>query len=154
MIVPMEDKSRTASLLQSADPTSKNVGDLSVDNAQPVSFNHLTGHFTEALVSTDTGGADQTASWGGTPIIRPAVANTANTGLARDVDADADTNSDYQILDGGDEDTTAEPSPTAEGLDGGRLAEKDAGGAESLDYHAVRGYTTEGGNKMVHKYRR
>ena len=134
------------------DPTSKNVGDLSVDNAQPVSFNHLTGHFTEALLSTDTGGADQTASWGGTPIIRPAVANTANTGLDRDVDTGADaatTNSDYQILDGGDEDTTASPSATAEGLDGGRLAEKDAGGAESLDYHNVDGYEAEGDNKIV-----
>ena len=32
------------------DPTTKNVGDLSVDNAEPVAFNHLTGHFTEALV--------------------------------------------------------------------------------------------------------
>ncbi len=134
------------------DPTSKNVGDLSVDNAQPVSFNHLTGHFTEALLSTDTGGADQTASWGGTPIIRPAVASTANMGLARDVDTGADaatTNSDYQVLDGGDEDTTAEPSDTAEGLDGGRLAEKDAGGAESLDYHNVDGYEAEGDNKIV-----
>ena len=77
-----------------ADATSKNVGDLSVGNAQPVSFNHLTGSFTEALVSTDTGGADQTASWGGTPIIRPAVAMTDNMGLDRDVDdeqADAPT---------------------------------------------------------------
>ena len=65
---------------QQADDTSKNVGDLNVGNANPISFNHLTGHFTEALVSTDTGGADQTASWGGTPIVRPAVANTANMG--------------------------------------------------------------------------
>ena len=31
------------------DATSKNVGDLSVGNAEPVSFNHMTGNFTEAL---------------------------------------------------------------------------------------------------------
>ena len=48
--------------------TSKNVGDLNVDNAMPISFNHLSGNFTEALTSTPGGGADQTASWGGTPI--------------------------------------------------------------------------------------
>ena len=134
------------------DSTSKNVGDLNVGNAQPVSFNHLTGHFTEALVSTDTGGADQTASWGGTPVVRPAVANTANMGLALDVDTETPgtpTNSDYQVLTGSDEDTTATPSDTAEGLNGGRLAEKDAGGAESLDYNNVTGYTTDGGNTIT-----
>lgn len=60
------------------DISTKNVGDWGVDNAIPIAFNHLTGHFTEALVSTASGGADQTASWGGTPIIRPAVSNTAN----------------------------------------------------------------------------
>ena len=131
-----------------ADATSKNVGDLNVGNAQPISFNHLTGHFTEALVSTDTGGADQTASWGGTPVVRPAVANTANTGLARDVDTEAPdtpTNSDYQILNGMDEtDTTV--SATAEGLNGGRLAEKDAGGAEQAIANVVEGYANRGGN--------
>ncbi|MDE2927373.1 MAG: hypothetical protein OXT71_13335 [Acidobacteriota bacterium] len=135
-----------------ADDTSKNVGDLNVGNAQPVSFNHLTGHFTEALVSTDTGGADQTASWGGTPIIRPAVANTANMGLARDIDAeaaDAPTNSDYQVLTGADENTANTPTDTAEGLDGGRLAEKDAGGSESVDSFNVTGYTTDGDNKIT-----
>ena len=131
-----------------ADTTSKNVGDLSVGNAQPISFNHLTGHFTEALVSTGTGGADQTASWGGTPIIRPAVDDTANAGLARDIDDGADaatTNSDYQILDGGDE-TDRTASATEEGLNGGRLAEKDAGGAEAAIANHVRGYANRGGN--------
>ena len=48
-----------------SDTTSKNVGGLAVGNAQPVAFNHLTGHFTEALLSTAAGGSDQTASWGG-----------------------------------------------------------------------------------------
>ena len=60
------------------DPTTKNVGDLNVDNAEPVAFNHLTGHFTEALVGSAEGGSDQTASWGGTPVIRPAVHNSDN----------------------------------------------------------------------------
>jgi len=61
------------------DDTAKNVGDLSVTNAIPVAFNHLTGHFTEALVGSASGGSDQTASWGGRPITRPAVSNTMNT---------------------------------------------------------------------------
>lgn len=94
-----------------ADATSKNVGDLSVDNAQPVAFNHLTGHFTEALISTPAGGADQTASWGGTPVVRPGVDDTDNA---------METVGDYWTLTGMDADAT-------EG--GGRLAEKDAGGA-------------------------
>ena len=114
-----------------ADTTSKNVGDLDRDNAQPISFNHLTGSFTEALTGTAAGGADQTASWGGTPVIRPAVADADNMGLARDVDteqADAPTNSDYQVLNGMDEDDSNVPTADASGLDGGRLAEKDAGG--------------------------
>ena len=131
-----------------ADSTSKNVGDLNVGNAQPVSFNHLTGHFTEALVSTDTGGADQTASWGGTPIVRPAVANTANGAMLLDGNNDATNNSDYQILDGTDDVDDATPSATAEGLNGGRLAEKDAGGAEASIENAVSGYTNQGGNMI------
>ena len=60
------------------DTTTKNVGDLHVDNAVPIAFNHLTGSYTEALSSTPAGGSDQTASWGGTPIVRPAVSDTAN----------------------------------------------------------------------------
>ncbi len=131
-----------------ADETSKNVGDLSVNNAQPVSFNHLTGHFTEALLSTDTGGSDQTASWGGTPIIRPAVATTANMGMARDVDteaADAPTNSDYHILNGMDE-ADRTPTDAADLFNGGRLAEKDAGGAEAAIANVVSGYANRGGN--------
>ena len=45
--------------------TSKNVGDLSVKNAQPVSFNHLTGNFTEALTSSGGGGRrpDRILGW-------------------------------------------------------------------------------------------
>ena len=61
-----------------ADVTSKNVGALTVDNAEPIAFNHLTGHFTEALEGTDAGGSDQTASWGGAPVIRPAVTTVLN----------------------------------------------------------------------------
>ena len=32
------------------DTSSKNVGDLNTDNFEPIAFNHLTGHFTEAFV--------------------------------------------------------------------------------------------------------
>ena len=115
-----------------ADVSSKNVGDLSVKNAVPVAFNHLTGHFTEALVSTAAGGADQTASWGGTPIVRPAVQNTAN--------AMAEV-TDYLTLDGTDAES---------GSAGGRLAEKDAGGTEVAIDHTVEGYTViAGGNQIA-----
>ena len=72
------------------DISSKNVGGLTIANAQPIAFNHLTGHFTEALVGTDTGGGDQTASWGGTPVVRPAVTNRLNAG----------TRDDYTTLNG------------------------------------------------------
>ena len=100
------------------DDSSKNVDALlNVDTAQPVVFNHLTGHFTEALVGTDAGGNDQTASWGGTPVVRPGVTDTNNAmtdGTIRE----------YQILTG----TTAASNA------GGRLAEKDAGGME-VDVH-------------------
>ena len=113
-----------------ADVTSKNTGPLTVDNAHPIAFNHLTGHSTEALISTAAGGADQTASWGGTPIVRPAVQNTAN-GAARVTD--------YLTLTGSD---------TVFGAIGGRLAEMDAGGAEQINYHAVSGYANRGGNQL------
>ena len=46
------------------DNTSKNVGELAIGNAEPISFNYLTGHFTEALVGGSSG-SDQTAAWGG-----------------------------------------------------------------------------------------
>ena len=114
-----------------ADATSKNVGALSIGNAEPVAFNHLTGHFTEALVSTDAGGADQTASWGGTPIIRPGVNNTNNQTML----------ADYSTLNGDDVDA---------GVTGGRLAEKDAGGTEVTNTHTVAGFTViTGGNQIA-----
>ncbi len=99
------------------DNSSKNVGGLTVENAHPVVFNHLTGHFTEALVGTTAGGSDQTASWGGTPVVRPAVQDTNN--------AMANIR-DYQILNGINAVNDKEV--------GGRLAEKDAGGME-VDVH-------------------
>ena len=121
----------TATETQKTDNTSKNVGGLSVANAEPISFNHLTGHFTEALVGTDTGGADQTASWGGTPVVRPAVMNRVNAG----------TRPDYWTLNGMDVATATDA--------GGQLAEKDAGGME-VNVHAadfaVTGYYTVGDN--------
>jgi hypothetical protein len=126
------------------DSTTANVGDLNTGNAIPLSFNHLTGSFTEALTSMGMGGVDQSAAWGGSPVIRPAVANTANAGLALDVDveeADSPTNSDYQTLNGMDENSNVETQAR-----GGRLAEKDAGGAEAMVENVVSGYVNEGGN--------
>jgi len=109
------------------DDSSKNVGGLTVDNAQPIVFNHLTGHFTQALTSTPIGGADQTASWGGAPVIRAAVQDTNNTV--------GDQVRDYQIL------TGANTSAADEA--GGRLAEVDAGGAE-VNVHGATGHTVSG----------
>ena len=143
------------------DITSKNVGDLNVGNALPVAFNYLTGHFTEALTSTAEGGADQTASWGGTPVIRPAVSNHGNGGFLLDSDMTTDTppvpntatSSDYQILNGVWEDPDAgragrptDATGVAEGLLGGLLAEKDAGGAAVGISHTVTGYANRGRN--------
>ena len=73
------------------DATSANVAEWGVGDAQVISFNHLTGHFTEALSGTDAGGPDQTLSWGGTPVVRPVVNNRDN---------DMMVNTDYQVLDG------------------------------------------------------
>ena len=126
------------------DPTTKNVGDLNVGNAEPVAFNHLTGHFTEALTSTAAGGSDQTASWGGTPIIRPAVNNTNNMMMLDDYmtlngsNPDPETANDISEL--SDED--------AEYTFGGRLAEKDAAGNERIVSNSVDGYTNAGGNAV------
>lgn len=111
------------------DNTSKNVGDLTIGNAQPVAFNHLTGHFTEALVGSN--GGDQTAAWGGTPVIRPAVRTNNNMMML----------ADYTTLTGVNTDETD--------LDGGRLAEKDAGGNEVIIANTVAGWTDAGDNEDV-----
>ena len=121
------------------DMTSKNVGGLSVGNAEPVSFNHLTGHFAEALISTAAGGSDQTASWGGTPVVRPAVMTIANAGFTADGDDDDDTSSDYQTLNG--------MNDTGDG--GGRLADKNAGGMGTTIENTVAGYETLGDNEIL-----
>ena len=100
------------------DNTSKNVGDLNINNAEPIAFNHLTGHFTEALTTTADGGADQTASWGGTPVVRPAVINPANTMLIT---------VDYTTLNGMNADIITEPlSP--DGRPSGRKGRRWYGG--------------------------
>ena len=111
------------------DDTSKNVGGLTVDNAVPVAFNYLSGHFTEALM-TEGEGMDQTASWGGSPVTRPAVDNFANAMTEVTV---------YEVLDGTD----------ATGGGGGRLAEKSAGGTAATIGNPVSGYTNEGGNAVA-----
>ena len=125
--------------------SSKNVGGLTVGNAVPVAFNHLTGNFTEALVSTDAGGADQTASWGGTPVIRPGVLNNNNDdGMVPPTPTSPPTT--WSIT---------SPLPVwiprrtrcQESVGGGRLAEKDAGGNEAIliDIRSPA-IPTEGGN--------
>ena len=111
------------------DDTSKNVGELTISNAEPVAFNHLTGHFTEALVGGGTSASDQTASWGGTPVIRPGVNNNNNTMML----------ADYSTLNGTDT-TAADPI-------GGRLAEKDAGGNEELIDNIVANWSNAGDNQ-------
>ena len=113
------------------DNTSKNVGELTISNAEPVAFNHLSGHFTEALVGGGMSETDQTASWGGTPVIRPAVNNNNNMGM-RD---------DYSTL------TGADAAADAAGVAAGRLAEKDAGGSEKIIYNNVTGWSPGADNK-------
>ena len=125
MIAPMPPLQRISAGV-AADTTSKNVGVLSVGNAEPVSFNHMTGNFTEALVGTDAGGSDQTASWGGTPVVRPAVDDTNNA---------MGTVMNYWTLDGDDAEA---------GRFGGRLAEKDAGGMEVNVHGDRRTYGSRG----------
>ena len=104
------------------DTTSKNVSDWGVDDARPMAFNHLSGHFTEALISTDAGGGDQTASWGGTPTVRPGLADGAMA-------------ADYLQL---------------TGVAAAMLAEKAAGGAgATVDTTVGPGYTADGGNTIT-----
>ena len=103
LINPEDDEIKCAD-----DMTSANVADWGVGDAEVIAFNHLTGHFTEALEGTPEGGSDQTASWGGTPVVRPVVLNKDN-----DMIVDSTTIAEYQVLDG---------TPEA------NLAEKDAAG--------------------------
>ena len=125
------------------DGTSKNVGELTISNAEPVAFNHLTGHFTEALVGGGTSASDQTASWGGTPVIRPAVMNNDNDALPE--------MSDYTTLNGTD--NGMHVVGAGDGVDGtesaragGRLAEKDAGGNEEIIDNIVANWSDDGDN--------
>ena len=140
------------------DPTTKNVGDLNVDNAEPVAFNHLTGHFTEALVGSAEGGSDQTASWGGTPIIRPAVNNADNMMMLDDYMTLNGANTaaidvgipDADTFDHDGDTDVANATPDIDGdgtyMFGGRLAEKDAMGSEKVILNVVDGYSNFGGN--------
>ena len=139
------------------DHTSKNVGDLSVDNAEPIAFNYLSGHYTSALEGTASGGSDQTASWGGIPVTRPAVdmapapahvvpdpptdneATGYNESQARDAVMQTPIGTAYMTLNGMNTDATS---------GGGRLADKNAGGMAGQTWYTVEGYTNEGGNRM------
>lgn len=56
-----------------ADMTSKNVGDLTANNADPIAFNYLVGHQTSAQVGMVLGGSDQTSSWGVNALVRMGV---------------------------------------------------------------------------------
>ena len=113
LINPVNDEIKCAD-----DMTSANVADWGVGDAEVIAFNHLTGHFTEALVGTGEGGTDQTASWGGSPVVRPVVDNRDN---------DMMVGTDYQVLDG---------DPVA-----AHLAEKDAAGqGVNITTTAATGY--------------
>ena len=128
--------------------TTKNVGALTVDTAEPIAFNHLTGHHTTAQTSSIAGGADQTASWAVTALARPALMDMATlsadqTSVVADTtapDLDTDTPAteavkrdlvdqargmimpDYVVLDGDDSETDptdAEDDGDAVPADGG-----------------------------------
>ena len=146
LVKPGDDGAPTNVAESEKDLTSKNVGGLTVGNAVPVAFNHLTGNFTEALVGTDAGGADQTASWGGTPVVRPGVLNNNNMMMGAVAAETTDDVVDYLTLTGVD---SALNDNNQDIVGGGRLAEKDGGGNEHLNKHTVVGYTGEGGNKIV-----
>ncbi len=125
--------------INEADVTSKNVGALAVGNAEPIAFNHLTGNFTEALVGTAAGGSDQTASWGGTPVVRPAVTDVNNMAMIgtdyqtlNGIDFNADTPVNMNFYPPGDPLATGTTVTPIEVPGTGRLAEKDAGG-QGLD---------------------
>lgn len=135
------------------DHTSKNVGDLNVDNAEPIAFNYLSGHYTSALVGTSSGGSDQTASWGGAPVTRPAVDALPVTAIAAGTDDTDTTNiNESQAVDAvvptmiSTAYTTLNGMNAAEGV-GGRLADKMAGGMSDRTMYVVEGYTNEGGNR-------
>ena len=123
--------------------SSRNVGDLSITNAEPIAFNHLTGHFTEAFVLPGMSGADQSASWGGSPVVRPAVAETTNATPITD---------DYTTLNGMNPSTSRRHNSRRHHLRvraGGRLAEKDAGGIEANalpGFADLTGYSNVGDN--------
>ena len=90
-----------------ADDTSRNVGDLSIHNYQPLAFNWLTGHHTAAQLLPDLG---EGIAWGVNALTRPAIATSGAAGAVH-IGIDVP----YTVLDG---------------ANGGRLAPKVHGGAE------------------------
>lgn len=136
------------------DHTSKNVGDLNVGNAEPIAFNFLSGHYTSALVGTSSGGSDQTASWGGAPVTRPAVNVLPVSAIAAaDANDDATPSVDETVaVDAVMPMMISTTYTTLNGMNavdgvGGRLADKMAGGMSGRTMYVVEGYTNEGGNK-------
>ena len=137
--------------------TTKNVGALTVDNAEPIAFNHLTGHHATAQTSSGAGGADQTASWAVKALARPALMDVATDTAAPDLDTGSPSSEpvmrdsaqqprgmispamDYVVLDGDDSEedlTDAEDDGVATGTGtddaddlNRRLAAKQAGGS-------------------------
>ena len=103
------------------DQSTRNVGDLNVDNAAPVAFNYLAGHQAAAQRASASGGSDQTASWAVNALTRPALADDADTD-----DADTDSEDSVDMYD------------TLEGSAGqDRLAEKVHGGDMGMNTRAA-----------------
>ena len=130
-------------------------------NAEPIAFNYLSGHYTSALTGAASGGSDQTASWGGAPVTRPAVDVLPVTAIAA-ATAGNDTTTPY--VDESVAVAAVTPMPIAEAYrtlngknqtrattddpwEGGRLADKIAGGTSGRTNYVVQGYTNEGGNR-------
>ena len=93
-----------------ADDTSRNVGDLSIHNYQPLAFNWLTGHHTAAQLLPDLG---EGIAWGVNALTRPGI---STSGSADAVTTRIDV--PYTVLDG---------------ANGARLAPKVHGGAEEVN---------------------
>ena len=107
------------------DDSSKNVGPLSVGNAQPIAFNYLTGHHTTGQASSSGDGSDQTASWGVNALTRPALMSEDDGGMM--------LGTAYTTLDG-----DADETRLAEKVHGGVAANNTRGAIATDDDEADR----------------